>query len=229
MPGHGSLRDAAYAELRRRIVDLDLRPGQRIVERDLAAELAVSRIPLREALQLLQSEGLVVLVPRRGAVVSPFTADDVRDLFDVRESLEVLAARLAAERHTAVGLTRLRRHMADAERALTAGDDPATAGANAAFHRTLVDIAANPLLSSMMRPLEARTQWLFHLTRQRDLVQQHDEHQALYDALAARDADGAADIALAHVASGREISIALAGQWSEGAVDPVAATRTRRR
>jgi DNA-binding GntR family transcriptional regulator len=88
----------AYEALKKRIIEVDLQPGERLVERDLADELKVSRIPLREALRLLAAEGLVVLVPHRGALVSPFTPADVRDLFDVRESLEVLAARLAAQR-----------------------------------------------------------------------------------------------------------------------------------
>lgn len=103
-----SLRDRAYQELRRRIVSTELAPGQRLVERDLAAELEVSRIPLREALRLLEADGLVVLVPHKGALVSPFTPADVRDLFDVRESLEALAARLTAERRDDAGLARLK-------------------------------------------------------------------------------------------------------------------------
>jgi DNA-binding GntR family transcriptional regulator len=224
-----SLREGAYAELRSRIVNLVYAPGDRLFERDLAAELAVSRIPLREALQLLQSDGLVVLVPRQGAIVAPFTADDVRDLFDVRESLEVLAARLAAERHTAEGLAELREQMDAGRAAIAREDDAALGAANATFHRVLLQIAANPLLTAMMRPLEARTQWLLHLTSRRDLVQRCDEHEALYAAVAAGDADKAAECALEHVTAGRDDSIALAQEWSAGAIDPVEATRTRRR
>jgi DNA-binding GntR family transcriptional regulator len=223
----GSLRDSTYAELRSRIVNLAYQPGERLVERDLAAELDVSRIPLREAMQLLQNDGLVVTVPRQGAIVAPFTADDVRDLFDVRESLEVLVVRLAAQRATGDGLARLREQMDLARAAIARGDDPATAQANAGFHRVLVEMAANPLLSAMMGPLAARVQWLFHLTRRRDLVLQCDEHQDVYDAVAVLDADLAARLMFDHVTSGRAESIALAADWS--AVDPVAATRTRRR
>lgn len=227
--GAPSLRDSAYQTLRDRIVNLSYSPGERLVERDLAAELAVSRIPLREAMQRLRNDGLVVLVPRQGTIVSPFTADDVRDLFDVRESLEVLAARLAADRSTPAGLARLRDTMDDARDAMARHDDAATAAANSGFHRVLVDVAANPLLSAMMRPLEARVQWLFHLTRQRDLVQQCDEHQALYDAVAVGDRELAAQIAFDHITSGREESIALARTWTTDTVDPIAATRSRRR
>lgn len=223
----GSLRDSTYAELRRRIVTLAYQPGERLVERDLAAELQVSRIPLREALQQLQSDGLVVLVPRQGAIVAPFTADDVRDLFDVRESLEVLAVRLAATRAAEPGLARLREQMALAEAAIARGDDPETAAANSGFHRVLVDMAANPLLSAMMGPLAARTQWLFALTHRRDLVLQCEEHHDIYAAVAGGEADLAAHLMFEHVTSGRQESIALAADWST--VDPVAATRSRRR
>jgi len=223
----GSLRDSTYAELRSRIVNLTYQPGERLIERDLAAELEVSRIPLREAMQLLQNDGLVVLVPRQGAIVAPFTADDVRDLFDVRESLEVLAVRLAAERASKDGLARLREQMDLARAAIARRDDPEIAAANSAFHRVLVEVAANPLLSVMMGPLAARVQWLFHLTKQRDLVVQCEEHQEIYEAVEAGDADLAARHMFSHVTSGREESIALAEGWS--VIDPVAATRTRRR
>ena len=152
-----SLRQRAYDEIRQQIIDLRLAPGSRLVERDLATELEVSRIPLREAFQRLQQDGLVVIVPRQGAIVAPFTVDDVRDLFDVRESLEVLAARLAAERADAVGLGKLSVQL-DAARAATEGQDrPGIAAANAGFHRIIVELSANPLLESVLRPLESRT------------------------------------------------------------------------
>jgi DNA-binding GntR family transcriptional regulator len=224
-----SLGDRAYGVLRERIIGLVYAPGQRLIERDLAAELQLSRIPLREAMQRLQNDGLVIAIPRQGAIVSPFTADDVRDLFDVRESLEVLAFRLAAERADQASLATLRRHVADAFDATSRADDAGIAAANAAFHRTVVEMAANPLLTSMMGPLEARVAWLFHLTRQRDPIQQCQEHQELYEALAAHDVPRAEHHAFAHVHSGRDLSIELARTWSIDTIDPVAATRTRRR
>nr|WP_296763638.1 GntR family transcriptional regulator [Rhodococcus sp. (in: high G+C Gram-positive bacteria)] len=224
-----SLREIAYDTIRARIVDLSLAPGSRLVERDLATELEVSRIPLREAMQQLQQDGLVVLVPRQGAIVSPFTVDDVRDLFDVRESLEVLAARLAAERADAASLTALSAQL-DAARAATAADDkPAIAAANAKFHSMIVEMSANPLLESLLRPLEARVQWLFHLTKDRDPGQQCLEHEHLYAAIANRDPERAAASAFSHVHSGREMSLRLAATWADGSIDPVAATKGRRR
>ncbi|MGM7646114.1 GntR family transcriptional regulator [Nocardia sp. JW2] len=228
-PVKKSLRDQAYEELRDRIIDLRLSPGQRLVERDLATELDISRIPLREALHLLEREGLVVIVPRQGAIVAPFTVADVRDLFDVRESLEVLAARLAAERAESADLTALRAQLTAARRATERGEQAAIAAANAGFHAIIVEISGNPLLQSLLRPLESRVRWLFHLTKERDPGTQCDEHEALYAAIAAGDPQAAADIAYRHVASGREPSLALAEQWATPVIDPVSATRTRQR
>ncbi|MCF2527230.1 GntR family transcriptional regulator [Yinghuangia soli] len=224
-----SLRDRAYRILRQRIVDVELQPGQRLVERDLAAEMEVSRIPLREALRRLEAEGLVVLVPQRGALVSPFTPADVRDLFDVRESLEVLAARLAAERADDAGLARLGARLDDARAATARGDRPAIAAANAAFHAAIVDLADSPLLTSLMRPLDARLQWLFRLTADRDPGEQCAEHEELYTAIAAHDTERAASYALRHVAAGRAPSLELAHSWSHPDIDPVKVTHTRRR
>lgn len=227
--GRKSLREHAYDELRARIVGLELHPGTRLVERDLAEELAVSRIPLREALQRLQQDGLVVVVPRQGAIVSPFTVDDVRDLFDVRESLEVLAARLAAERADNEGLNTLAAQLDVARRATKRGDKPAIAAANAGFHTIIVDLAANPLLESILHPLEARTQWLFHLTKDRDAGVQCLEHEELLAAIADHDPDRAAASAFHHVNSGRDASLAMAAQWSSVEIDPVQLTKSRRR
>ncbi|MEU4161788.1 GntR family transcriptional regulator [Actinoplanes sp. NPDC026670] len=225
----GALRDHAYEELRRRIVNTELAPGQRLVERDLAADLQVSRIPLREALRLLESDGLVLLVPGKGALVAPFTPADVRDLFDVRESLEALAARLTAERRDEPGLARLKNRLTAARAATVAGDENGVAAANAGFHADLIELSANPLLSSLMRPLAARTHWLFRLTAQRDAAQQCAEHEELYQAIEQGAADLAAALAHAHVASGRQQSLSLAATWSLPAEDPATIASRRRR
>jgi DNA-binding GntR family transcriptional regulator len=219
----------AYEALKKRIIEVDLRPGQRLVERDLADELKVSRIPLREALRLLAAEELVVLVPHRGALVSPFTPADVRDLFDVRESLEVLAARLAAERADAQGLGRLTRCLESARVATESGDEAEIAAANAGFHAEIVSLSDNALLEAMMRPLNARMQWLFRLTAELDPHQQCAEHTELYEAIAAADPARTAEFALRHVVSGRDMALRLAAGWAVTETDPVKITHARRR
>lgn len=227
--GSQSLRAAVHASLRRRIIGLDLMPGARLVERDLAAELGVSRVPLREALQLLESEGLVVLVPRQGAVVAPFTADDVRHLFEVREYVEVPAAGLAADRSMSEHLARMQATVELARDRAAAGDELGAAEANADFHLALVEATGNPLLLATASMLDIRMRWLFHLTQERDARAQCEEHDRLLRAIAAGDRALAEEIARAHVLAGKEQTIEMAAGWAHPAVDPVAATRTRRR
>nr|WP_172153463.1 GntR family transcriptional regulator [Isoptericola chiayiensis] len=223
------MRETAYETLKARIIGLDLAPGQRLVERDIATELGVSRVPLREALHQLESEGLVVLVPRQGALVAPFTRDDVEHLFEVRESVEVLAFRLAALRRSTADLAAMSAAVEAARDALARRDDAATAAANAGFHAVVVQACGNPLLQSMLAPLDARVRWLFHLTKRRDTHEQCEEHAAMLTAIEARDADAVAGLAHAHVTSGREPSLALAETWASAPIDPVALTRTRNR
>ncbi|WP_233434301.1 GntR family transcriptional regulator [Nocardia yamanashiensis] len=229
MTAPGSLRNRAYETIKQRIVGVELRPGQRLVERDLAAELEVSRIPLREALRMLAAERLVLLVPGKGALVAPFTPADVRDLFDVREALEPLAARLAAAKVSADTLPLLRTSLETARAATASGDRQRIAAANAAFHTAIVELAGNPLLTAQMRPLDALTEWLFHLTAARDADEQRSEHEAMYDLIASGRSEDAAASALDHVVAGREMSIALAETWSTGDLDPEAIAKGRRR
>ncbi|MBD8079420.1 GntR family transcriptional regulator [Cellulosimicrobium arenosum] len=224
-----SRRESAYEALKARIIGLDLHPGQRLVERDIATELGVSRVPLREALHRLENEGLVVLVPRQGAIVAPFTRDDVEHLFEVRESVEVLAFRLAALRRSPADLAAMAAAVDATRIALDARDDAATAAANAGFHAVVVQACGNPLLQSMLAPLDARVRWLFHLTKRRDTREQCEEHAAMLAAIERCDAGLAADLALQHVTSGREPSLALAATWASAPVDPFEVTRTRNR
>ncbi|MFD0560195.1 GntR family transcriptional regulator [Stackebrandtia endophytica] len=223
----GSLRSRVYETLRRRIIEVDVPPGHRLIERDLAAELAVSRIPLREALRLLSAEGLVVNVPGRGTIVSPFTPSDVRDLFEVRAGVEVMATRLVTERVDSADLAPLRGVLAAAE---TCRDQPRRlTDLNADFHSELVNASGNRLLASLMRPLNSRLRWLFHLSIELDPVVQCVEHEAIFAAISRGDSPEAQRLALEHIENSREPTLALAAQWSIEEIDPRKATHARRR
>lgn len=218
-----SRADQVYQALRERIVTVGLRPGARLIERDLAAEFEVSRIPLREALQRLAADGLVTAVPGQGSIVTVPTPKDIADLFDVRAGLEPVAARLAAANAAPEDLLKLQACVLPRDRA-----DSRTE-ANAAFHRELVAAARNPLLAQIMEPLEARMRWVFHLTVERDPERQRQEHAELLEALVAPDPDRAAAVAHAHVEDGRAFTLEAARRWQLEAVDAYEATRTRRR
>ncbi len=132
----------------------------------------------------------------------------------------MLAARLAAERADDDGLKTLTAQLDTARRATKRADTPAIAAANAGFHTIIVDLAANPPLESILKPVEARTQWLFHLAKNRDAGVQCQEHEEMLDAIANHDPDRAAESAFHRVHSGRDASLAMATQWSSTDIDP---------
>ncbi|GAA3680302.1 GntR family transcriptional regulator [Nocardioides ginsengisoli] len=229
--GRRSLGLQAYEQLKQQIIGLQRPPGQRLVERDLATELEISRIPLREALRMLEAEGLVVIVPRQGAMVAPFTATDVRHLFDVRESVEVLAARLAAQCYDSRGLADTQVQLVAARAALEPYDGIALAAANARFHECVIAMCGNPLLQGMMQPINARVTWLLHLTTVEGDPDPSpcDEHDAIYHAIAAGDSDLAGKLAYEHVVGTRDLALGMAARWTVAHLDPVEVTRSRQR
>ncbi|MEU8139923.1 GntR family transcriptional regulator [Streptodolium elevatio] len=197
---HRSLRDQAYVELRERIIEGQYAAGHRLVEREIAEELGVSRIPVREAMQRLETEGFISIQPRKGAVVADFGPEDARHFFAVRESLEALAAGLAAEHGTDAELRALERILDRSRRAAEAGRLREAVALNADFHQQIVDMSGNPLLKDLMTPLDGRLRRLFRLTSTpEDGAAMCGEHEKLYAAIAARDAAKASELARTHV------------------------------
>lgn len=188
-------------QLRDEILDGVRPPGSRLVERELAAELGVSRLPVRDALKALVAEGLVTQRPRTWAVVREFTPSDIADLNEVRAAFEVLAFRLAAQRHTRAGLDTLRADLDAGIEAARAGDAIQARRAAADFHETVTALAANDLLSEIGQLLQSRMRWL--MGQHDDLMGVAKEHEALYLAIADRDVRRVEELARQHVASAR--------------------------
>ena len=211
-----SLAHKVYEHLRDSIIEGELPPGTRLLERELSDRLGVSRIPIREALPQLEAEGLITTLPRRGAIVTQLTLRDIDELFNVRTSLEVLAARLAsrqpADRCTAL----LSPAFARAELATAGGQQAEIAAANAAFHQAIIQLAGSRLLNSIMTPISARVRWLFRLTSDRDPGILCTEHHELHEAIRAGDTELAASLAYVHVERGRRPSL----QTLEGILPP---------
>ena len=203
----GPLRDQIREEIRQRIVEGRLAPGDRMIERELAAELGVSRVPVREALRMLETEGFVQVLPRRGVIVRRLSRHDVEELFDVRESLEVLATRRAATNATSGDLARLEDLLTEAEAAIHSRDRHAIGAANEQFHDTILGLANNSLLSAMLEPLQGRLHWLFR--QNEDPSGLLREHRELFEAIASGDPDRAGAAALAHVVRNRELAIRM--------------------
>ncbi len=196
---HVALREQVLAELRRRIVDGDYAQGERLTETRLADDFGVSRNPVREALRVVEAEGFVQILPRRGAVVVTLDETAVRDLFAVREQLETLAAGLAAERATQKDVTRLRRLLEDASAATEAKDFDRVAELNSAFHRAVIDVSGNRWLLSMSAAMYHHVHWVFRVGAAQRAPHSWEEHIRLTDAIAAGDRTAATAAARLHV------------------------------
>lgn len=204
---HRPLRDKVVDELRRRIIDRIYEPGHRLTEERLASDFGVSRNPVREAIRVLEAEGFLIAQPRRGAVVASMTAQDVEDLFDVRLSLEVLAAQLAAARAGADGAESLERLLAEAR---VTRHDTDLAALNTRFHATICELAGNELLSGIMESLHGRLQWVYRQSVSERAKDSWTEHEALAAAIRAGDVGAAGAAARTHVLAARDAALALA-------------------
>ena len=199
-PAEDPESDAARVtrRLREDILSGVLAPASKLVEREIADELGVSRVPVREALKTLAAEGLVVLRPRTSATVREFTPVDMADLDEVRSALEVLAFRLAANRRTREGLAQLRATLDREVEASRAGDQ-AHAGIEAAnFHEIVTSIAGNDMLLEVDRMLRGRIRARL-VQQEADAERSVREHEALYEAIAARDVARTSVLILEHM------------------------------
>lgn len=198
---HLPLRDQVLDSLRAAIIDGHYACGERLTEERLAEDFGVSRNPVREALRVAETEGFVVILPRRGAVVaSPATAA-IADIFAVRERLEPLAARLAAERATPQGIQTLRDLLERAREATERQDLAAVAELNSALHLQILQLSGNRWLSSIAKVLYLHVQWVFRLGAAQRAPHSWREHIRLVDAIESGDADLAEACALSHVAA----------------------------
>lgn len=150
------LREVVFEALRDAIVHGEFEPGERLLEVALAKRLGVSRTPVREAIRMLELEGLVVMVPRKGAEVARITEKDLRDALEIRLSLEELAVELACKRIDEDGRLRLREACENFREAVRSGRVPDIVDTDVAFHETICELSNNPRLVSLTKILENR-------------------------------------------------------------------------
>ena len=147
------LRDVVFKTLREAILRGDLKPGERLMELQLAAKLGVSRTPIREAIRMLQQEGLVVTIPRRGAEVAAMTEKDMEDVLQVREALEILAVQLASEKITKEQIAELEERLKAFEQAVETAEVKQIAQSDIDFHDLIYTAAENPRLVVLLNNL----------------------------------------------------------------------------
>jgi DNA-binding GntR family transcriptional regulator len=168
-------------------------PGDRIVEADIARSLGISRVPVREALRLLESQGLVVSEPYRGMKLVPLTRERLHEVIEVRVAIETVAARrvLAAGRNTDVALRPLSRAIDELELMAVRGDISGLASADASFHRELCRLSGNAVLCSIWEPIALQMTISVGLSALGKPMQGIvDEHRRLLEAVLAGDAVG---------------------------------------
>ena len=193
--------DEVHRLVVRAVLGGELAPGSRLSVPALASRLGVSRTPVREAIQRLVREGLAVEEPHRGAVIASFGTRDLVEIYELREMLEGLAARLAAERISEAGLVELGAALAAHRRAIADGDEGRHTELDMRFHGILRDAAGNAHLAADLAALQSKIRLAMLSTSvtagpARALA----DHEAILAAVAARDPDEAERVARAHIA-----------------------------
>ncbi len=213
---HRPLREIVTDAIRQAIWDGRFPPGMHLVEDRLAAEFGVSRNPVREAIRALAADGLITVLPRRGAIVAELSLDEAGEMVEVRATLEGLNARLAARRRDPAILARLRDILDGGTAALAKGKVERLPELNAEFHDALANAGSNRVLGDLMRTLRDRTRRFFRTTSLAAAKRTWEEHAQILEAVIAGDEELACLLATRHVSR--------AGQQAEAAA-PAARAR----
>lgn len=198
---YDSRSEAAYRILKEKIVTLELPPASLINEADLMAELALGRTPIREALQRLALENLVIILPRRGTIVADLTMSDLQKIFEIRLELEVYAVRLAARRATPAQIAEMEALFAQADDMLHRGDHHQLIHLDHQAHLLLAQAAHNEFLEETLERMYTHVLrlWYVSLHKVSRLAEAIEEHRDIIAAVKAGDGERAAQIMRAHV------------------------------
>jgi DNA-binding GntR family transcriptional regulator len=204
-----ALHEQVAQRLRQMLVENQIAPGAKLNERELAEVLQVSRTPLREAIKMLAAEGLVELLPNRGAIAVELSEDDVLHTFEVMAGLEALSGELAARRITDAELAEIRASHFEMMAAYTRRDLPGYYRLNSQIHRAINAAAKNPVLTASYNQVNARLQALRFRSNQDEAKwkQAMAEHERMVDALGARDAAAMRQLLLEHLDHKRDVVV----------------------
>lgn len=195
------LREIVFETLREAIINATLKPGERLMEIQLAEEMGVSRTPVREAIRKLELEGFVVMVPRKGAYVAGISMKDIADVFEIRAAMEGLAAGLAAERITEEELEQLERILVKVGECVNNSDLEKLIEVDTEFHDTLFKASRNERLVQIVSNLREqiqrfRTASLATPGRMQFALQ---EHKNIVEAVSDRNVELAQSLAREHI------------------------------
>lgn len=195
------LRDVVFNTLRQAILTGELKPGERLMEIHLADRLGVSRTPIREAIHKLEREGLVTIIPRRGAEVAQITEKSMNDVLEVRRALDALCVELACDRITEEGLENLKTACDHFEQCVKTKDSKKIAQADVALHDIIVQATGNQRLIQLVNNLSEqmyryRFEYIKDSSQHKTLV---EEHRIIYRSIMAKDKETAAAAARTHI------------------------------
>ncbi len=203
LPSDKPVRASLAAQIRERLVERilsgELKPGDRLVEMRIAAQMQTSQAPVREALRELQAMGLVETLHNRGARVRLISDSELAEIYDVRAQLEGYAAELVATRGVSLRAA-LEDEIAAMAAAAAAGDSQGFSEHNTRFHRLMVAATGNATLEGLWEGLNVRTRTMLNVIRRRsDLAEVSESHRAIVEALESGDPARARATAIAHV------------------------------
>ena len=195
------LRELVFTTLRQAILKGELQPGERLMEIQLAEKMGVSRTPIREAIRKLAAEGLVTMIPRKGAIVAGISEKMLKDVLRVRMTLEKMAYECAFESITDTAIEKLLSAESDFEAAVEAGDLVAIAEADEKFHFIIYDAAGNDKLLEILTNLKEnmyryRMEYAKNRAIRSELI---EDHRAIVKTLAERDADNGLKLVEKHI------------------------------
>ena len=195
------LRDVVFNTLRQAILTGELKPGERLMEIHLADRLGVSRTPIREAIRKLELEGLVTMIPRRGAEVAQITEKSMKDVLEVRRALDALCVELACDRITDGELENLRQACDTFEGAVKTKDAKKIAQADVALHDIIVRATGNQRLIQLVNNLSEqmyryRFEYIKDSSQHQNLI---EEHRIIYQSIVSKDKETAAAAARTHI------------------------------
>jgi DNA-binding GntR family transcriptional regulator len=173
------------------------------MELQLASKLGVSRTPIREAIRMLEQEGLAITIPRKGAIVAGMTEKEMQDVLEIREALEELSVQVACDKITDEEIAQLRKNMKNFQRSLETGDLKKMAQADVEFHDVIYQATDNQKLINMLNNLREqmyryRVEYLKNPDNHQQLL---DEHEAIYQGIVARDKEAVTAMMREHISN----------------------------
>jgi DNA-binding GntR family transcriptional regulator len=195
-----------------------LAPGERLMVDEVAEHFGVSKIPVREALKALESEGWVEIRPRRGTFVKPLSETELRQVFEMRRVLEPYSARLAALRRSDAQLVELEGLVAEGIQAIHAGDVARTTRANSQFHSVMAEAMNNELMGAAISNLESRLRRYFMAVEWQQRAESMAQHRAIFEAIRDKNAALAEKLTVAHI--GHTEALAFRSVHPEAEVEP---------